>query len=84
MNWSQRAAVLLAASVTFIAGSAQAQKPIRVFRNGIRKGLQSDVPLQTGVARPINLSHAAPPDRGNDFVRAHARAACERHVFRSL
>src|SRR6266850_8208211 len=30
MNWSQRAAVLLAACVTFIAGSAEAQKPIRV------------------------------------------------------
>lgn len=30
MNWSQRAAVLLAACVTIIAGSAQAQKPIRV------------------------------------------------------
>jgi len=30
MNWSQRAAVLLAACVTFIAGSAEAQKPIRI------------------------------------------------------
>jgi branched-chain amino acid transport system substrate-binding protein len=30
MNWSQRAAVLLAACATFIAGSAEAQKPIRV------------------------------------------------------
>src|SRR5258708_1451456 len=30
MNWSQRAAVLLAACVTFTAESAQAQKPIRI------------------------------------------------------
>lgn len=30
MNWSQRAAVLLAACAAFIGGSAEAQKPIRV------------------------------------------------------
>ena len=59
----------------------EAEKPFRVLRNGIRKGLQRNVPMEFRVARPVHLAHAAPPDRSDDLVGADATADLERHGF---
>ena len=55
------------------------EEPLRVLREGVWNRLQRDVAMEASVARPVDLAHAAPPDRGDDFVRADAGAGFERH-----
>ena len=45
----------------------------------IRQDLDCDVPLQTYVASPVDLTHAPGTDGGEDLERPEAGSVCERH-----
>jgi hypothetical protein len=45
----------------------------------VRQDFDGDVPLQTGVASPVDLTHAAGTDGGEDLERPEAGSVCERH-----
>ena len=45
-----------------------------------RQDLQRDVASEAGVARPIDLTHAAHAEAGDDFVGADASGRFERHA----
>ena len=47
--------------------------------SAVGQGLERDVAMEPRVARPVNLAHAAPPDRRDDLVGANAHPRCERH-----
>jgi hypothetical protein len=49
-----------------------------------RENLQGDIAAQPGIARPIDLAHAPGAERGDNFVRAEARARGQGHVGRIL
>ena len=57
----------------------EAREPLRVPLELLGQCLDGDFALQPQVAGAINLAHAAPADRGEDFIRTDARAGCERH-----
>jgi hypothetical protein len=53
---------------------------VRVRRDLSGEDLQRDVASQAGVARPVDLPHAAGPERLDDLVRTESRAGRKRHV----
>jgi hypothetical protein len=52
----------------------EAREAIRIEREGLRQDLQRDVAIQFRIARAIDLTHAAGPERRLDFIRAEASA----------
>src|SRR5207249_331066 len=52
---------------------------IAVLEEEIRQGLDRDLAVQLQVPRAVDLSHAAPANRGDDLVRADAGTGCESH-----
>ena len=57
----------------------EAGEAVGVGGESFRKDLESHVPIELGVAGPVNLTHAACADLGGDFVRADARTSAEGH-----
>ena len=57
--------------------AVEARKPLRIAGEGLWQNLDRDLALQLRVARAIDLAHATGAERGQDFVRAEARAGCE-------
>ena len=53
---------------------------LRVIGGHGRQQLECHDPVQSRIARSVNLTHATRADGGNDFVRAEARAGSERQV----
>src|SRR5262249_36548646 len=53
----------------------------RLGRGGevLRQDLDRDGSFQTSIPRLVDLPHAPRADRGNQFIGAETRAACERH-----
>ena len=55
---------------------------IRIAREGVRQDLQRDLAIQLGIARAIDLAHAAGPEGGEDLVRAEADAGLQGRQLR--
>ena len=60
----------------------EAREPIRIRRDGFGQDLQRDIPLQSRIARAIDLAHAARAQGGLDFIRPESSAGTEGHVWR--
>ncbi len=58
--------------------AAESREAIRIVGDRRQQHLDRDVAIQLGIARAIHLAHAAGAEGGEDFVRAEARAGCER------
>ena len=52
----------------------------RIGRERAGEHLDGDRAIEPGVARAVDLAHAARAERGDDFVRTETRACFERHV----
>src|SRR6185503_16443780 len=59
----------------------EARQAFRVARERLWQDFQGDVAIETNVARPINLAHAAGADRLDDFVRTKTRTGNEGHIW---
>jgi hypothetical protein len=59
--------------------AAEARKPLRVMRERLRQNLHRNVASELGVARAIDLAHAARAEGSEDFIRTEARADGLRH-----
>src|SRR5688500_10136787 len=59
--------------------ACEARQAIRICGERIRKNLQSDIAIELGITRPVDLPHAALSEGREDFVRAEARACGEGH-----
>ena len=57
----------------------ESEQAIPVLGKGIRKDLDRHLAMELRVARPIDLTHPTPSDRGDDLVDADARAGREGH-----
>ena len=59
--------------------SFEAGEAVRIEPEGFGQDLERDVPIQSGVAGPIDLAHPARTDRSGDLVWADARTGRQRH-----
>ena len=59
--------------------AAEPRQPLRVVGEQVRQNFDRDVTVQLGVACPIDLTHAARPEGGTNFVRAEASSGRQRH-----
>ena len=57
----------------------EAREPVRIGAEGLREDLDGDGPVEPGIARPIDLAHAAGANWCGDLVRAERRANGETH-----
>jgi hypothetical protein len=57
----------------------EACEPVGIEHESFGQDFQRDVAIELRVSRPINLTHAARAERGNDFVRPESSAGCKRH-----
>ena len=57
----------------------EAGQPFRVARERLRQNLERDVAVETRVARPVNLAHAAGAERLDDLVHTKTRTGSQRH-----
>src|SRR5262249_34952488 len=51
---------------------------------GIMQNLQRDLAVQLRVPAPVDLAHAARPNRSRDFIRAKTSAGGKRHKSRPI
>ena len=57
----------------------EARSPDRVVGDAWREDLDGDVAVQPGVARAVDLAHAARADERDDFIRAEPSAGSRGH-----
>ena len=60
--------------------SLKPSKAFPIAGEGLRQRLDGDITLKAGVASPVDLSHPAGTNSGNDFVWADTSAGEETHV----
>src|SRR4030095_12549540 len=60
----------------------EAHQPFRVARERLGQNCRGAGEIETHVARPINLAHAAGADRLDDFVRTKTRTRSQGHTSR--
>src|SRR5207344_2330854 len=61
----------------------ETREPIRVARHARRQHLQGDEAVQAGVARLVDLAHAAGAQRRDDFIRTESIAGRHRALLYS-
>jgi hypothetical protein len=55
------------------------REPLGIVGQRFGQDFEGDVATELRVACPINLSHAARADGGEDLVRSESRSGCEHH-----
>jgi len=59
--------------------AAEPRQSLLVVGEQVRQNFDRHIPVQGGIACPIDLTHAARPEGGTNFVRAEASSGGQRH-----